>query len=532
MSIYKITLLLCFLNVGLNGQVWEDLISIGGENKESATVIVDGLGTAIFVGGIYDNPFEWDGTTVENLGQDDLFLGCLDAETNEWKWKLTAGSILDDSWAQLTVDEDGNLIGVGVFWVDMNFGGILLKNEVGAKSIFVAKINPAGDILWARSFDGSALKEVRGIDTDKTGNIYITGYFRDEIYFGDTTLIASGETAVFVAKLDQAGKPKWARQFGGRNDTRGIGIGTIEGEEIAVVGYYNDTTYFDNFSLPAKTFDRDIFVLGLDSIGNTRWAKRAGGVFDEEPLAVKIGSNHEIWITGYLVGVLTLEEGFSIQSTNATSDLLLLQYSREGKPIVASTYGGTSPTQSNAIDLNDNEVILGGVYKGNVNLPDNLATADNNEAGFVGAFDMNGQALWARSIQSNEAVFVNNVIKKNEKIWVIGSYQGTLMAGEQSLPNEGGFDAFIASLSLPPTSAHSPTTPIKLRVFPNPVSDTLFLEGKGDLQAVSLEDAAGKTVYKGQHPSQIEVSNLPAGVYFLKGRYEGVPFSKVILIQH
>jgi|GEM_PF-1694770 len=532
MSIYKITLLLCFLNVGLNGQVWENLIAVGGERKESATVIVNGPGTAIFVGGIYDDSFDWDGTTVANLGQDDLFLGCLDSETNVWKWKLTAGSVLDDAWARLTVDEAGNLICVGVFWVEMNFGGIPLKNEVGAKSIFVAKINPDGDILWARSFDGSALKEVRGVDTDRMGNIYLTGYFRDEIYFGDTTLIASGETAVFVTKLEETGKPEWARQFGGRNDTRGIGIGTIDGNEIAVVGYYNDTTYFDNFSLPAKTFDRDIFVLGLDSIGNTRWAKRAGGVFDEEPLDIKVGSNHEIWITGYLVGVLTLEEGFSIQSTNATSDLLLLQYSRAGKPVIATTFGGTSPAQSKGIDLSDNEVILGGVYKGNINLPDNLPTADDHEAGFVGAFDRNGQPLWARSIQSDAAVFVNGVIKKNEKIWIIGSYQGTLMAGAQSLPNEGGFDAFIASLSLPPTSTYSPTSPIKLRVFPNPVSDTLFLEGRGNLQAVSLEDTAGKVVYKGQHPSQIEVSNLPAGVYFLKGKYEGIPFSKVILIQH
>ena len=532
MSIYKITLLLCFLNVGLNGQIWENLIAVGGESKESATVIVNGHGTAIFVGGIYDNSFDWDGTTVANVGQDDLFLGCLDAETNVWKWKLTAGSVLDDSWARLTVDDAGNLICVGVFWVEMNFGGIPLKNEIGAKSIFVAKINPAGDILWARSFDGSALKEVRGVDTDRMGDIYLTGYFRDEIYFGDTTLVASGETAVFVTKLDETGSPNWARQFGGRNDTRGIGIGTIDGNEIAVVGYYNDTTYFDNFSLPAKTFDRDIFVLGLDSIGNTRWAKRAGGVFDEEPLDIKMGNNHEVWITGYLVGVLTLEEGFSIQSTNATSDLLLLQYSSAGKPIVATTFGGTSPAQSNGIDLSDSEIILGGVYKGNINLPDNLPTADDHEAGFVGAFDLNGQPLWARSIQSNEAVFVNSVIKKNEKIWTIGSYQGTLTAGDQSLPNEGGFDAFIASLSLPPTSTHSPTSPIQLRVFPNPVSDTLFLEGTGDLKDVSLEDAAGKIVFKGQNLKQIDVRKFPAGVYFLKGNQNRIPFSRVILIQH
>lgn len=532
MSIYKITLLLCFLNVGLNGQIWEDLISIGGENKESATVITNGPGTSIFVGGIYDNPFDWDGMEVPAFGQDDLFLGCLDVMTKEWKWKLTAGSILDDSWAQLTVDEDGNLICVGVFWVDINFGGILLENEVGSKSILVAKINPAGEVLWAKRFDGSALKEVRGVDTDQAGNIYLTGYFRDEIYFGDTTLIANGETAVFVSKLDKNGAPKWARQFGGRKDTRGIGIGTIDGSEIALVGYYNDTTYFDNFSLPAKTFDRDIFVLGLDSIGHTRWAKRAGGVFDEEPLAIKIGSNHDIWITGYLIGVLTLEDGFSIQSTNGTSDLFLLQYSRDGNPMVAKSFGGTSSVQSNGIDLDGNEVVLGGVYKGSINLPDNLPMTGNDEAGFVSAFDINGQPLWARSLHSDESVFVNSVIKKDEKVWVIGSYQGTLTGGEESLVNEGGFDAFIASLTLPPTSTHSPTSSLGLRVFPNPVSDTLFLESPGDLENISLEDAAGKVVFQGQNPSQIDVGKLPAGVYFLKGKMGRTPFSKVILIQH
>lgn len=529
---HKITLFLCFLGFSLWSQSWMQGLRIGGENKEAITVMTGGGDADIYVGGIYDGLFEWDGMEFTSNGQDDLFLACLDGNSFEWKWKMTSGSSLDDSWSDIKVDRDGNLICAGVFWVEMELGGIKLVNQVGGKSIFLAKVDPDGQVLWARSFDGTALKEMRGIDTDNKGNIFISGYFREQLLLDEIALEAIGDTDAFVAKLDPSGNPIWARSFGGRKDTRGIEVGVMDDGKLAFVGYYNDTTYFDGNALPAKTFDRDLFVAQLDSLGQVLWAKRAGGVFDEEPFDLEIDSEDNIWITGYVVGVLTVADGFSTQSTNATSDLLILKYDTDGTPLVAKTYGGTEPVQATNFQWIENQVVLTGTYQGTVNLTSSLPTASNGNAGFVFATDQNGQALWANSLMGDGQVFSNQIIQLNNTIWLGGTFSNTMMLGDQSFESGGGFDAFIVSLSLSPTARTSVRSDVSLKIFPNPVSDTLYLESTQEITHLRLEDTEGKTLFTSKKwVAQIDLSHLPVGVYFLRYVTDGQMLSKVVLIQ-
>ncbi len=529
---HKITLFLCFLGCSLWSQTWTQGIQIGGVNKEAITVMTGGRDADIYLGGIYDGRFEWDGMELVSNGQDDLFLASLDGNTMEWKWKLTSGSSLDDAWSDLQVDPDGNLICAGVFWVEMDLGGIKLVNQVGGKSIFLAKIDPAGEVLWAQSFDGTALKEIRGIDTDEKGNIFLSGYFREQLLLDEITLNAVGETDAFVAKLNSNGIPQWAKSFGGRKDTRGIEVGVMENGKLAFIGYYNDTTYFESQALPAKTFDRDLFVTQLDSSGQVLWAKRAGGVFDEEPLDLTIDSEDNIWITGYVVGVLTVADGFSTQSTNATSDLLILKYNSDGTPLVAKTYGGTEPVQATSFQWVDDQVIFTGTYQGEVNLTTALPSASAGSAGFVFATDQNGQALWARSLMGEGQVFSNQIYQFNNTIWLGGTFSNSLILGDQSLDAKGGFDAFLVALGLTPTASQSVSQDLSLKLYPNPVSDTLYLESQQKITHLRLDNTEGKTVFASEKwVAQMDLSHLPIGVYFLHYTLNGKTQSKVVLVQ-
>lgn len=530
MRIHKISALLCFLSISLCAQSWDNTIRVGGMGKESITIMADGIADEVVIGGIYDATFNWNGIELPTVGQDDLFLACKDS-LNQWKWVFTAGSILDDAWAQVIVDKDGNLICTGVFWVAIEFGGVRLESQIGSKSIFVLKLNPAGEVIWATSFDGNNLKEVKDVCIDDAGNIFLTGYFKETLFFGDTSLVARGETDVFIAKLSDQGEPQWARQFGGRKDTRGIGIGVLPEGDLVVVGYYNDTTYFDGFSLAANTFDRDIFVIGLDDYGILLWARRAGGVFDEEPLEMKIADNGDIWLTGYLIGVLTLDEGFSVQSTNGTTDIFLLRYGADGRPIAAKTWGGASPSLATSLDFLEQEVILAGLYNGSVNLAGNLPVAAMEEAGFVGAFDQQGQSLWSKSIQASGPVFINKVLVKEANIWVAGTFEGNMTIGSQTMISNGGFDGFLANLSILPTALNVDKDAVKVRLFPNPVSDTLFIDTSTPIQQIRLKDNAGKIVFQANALEAIDVSRFPVGVYFLELDTKKGSLSSVVLIQ-
>jgi hypothetical protein len=55
----------------------------------------------------------------------------------------------------------------------------------------------------------------QGIAVDKSGNVYVTGDFVGKVTLGSTTLRGTGSTDVFVAKLDPTGKFLWAKSWGG-----------------------------------------------------------------------------------------------------------------------------------------------------------------------------------------------------------------------------------------------------------------------------------------------------------------------------
>ena len=54
-----------------------------------------------------------------------------------------------------------------------------------------------------------------------------------------------------------------------------------------------------------------------------------------------------------------------------------------------------------------------------------------------------------------------------------------------------------------------------LRLYPNPVSQVLHLEGDFENGQVSLYDIVGRKVYQGEYQHEISVSDLNDGLYFI-----------------
>src|SRR5690349_20930365 len=81
---------------------------------------------------------------------------------------------------------------------------------------------------WAKSAGAGSDDESNGICTDKTGNVYIAGYFESaSIVFGSNTLINAGSIGtkdIFIVKYDPSGNVLWAKREGGVNSDEATGI--------------------------------------------------------------------------------------------------------------------------------------------------------------------------------------------------------------------------------------------------------------------------------------------------------------------
>jgi len=88
-----------------------------------------------------------------------------------------------------------------------------------ASDVFVAKYEPTGGLIWAKTAGGPLLDQGYDIATDTTGNSYVVGAIQTNgiyptVTFDAITLTGHGDYDWFIAKYDANGSVVWAKNAG------------------------------------------------------------------------------------------------------------------------------------------------------------------------------------------------------------------------------------------------------------------------------------------------------------------------------
>ena len=147
-----------------------------------------------------------------------LFAGAAQAQ-----WPLAIGGADDDQVVVSKVSPTGDVFVAGHFTGSLETStGLLISN--GLQDIFVARISPAGQLVWAVSAGGELTDVVNDLALDSAGNVYVAGSFFTTAQFGGADISAhsndetNDETDGYLAKVNAAGDWQWARAMGGRLD--------------------------------------------------------------------------------------------------------------------------------------------------------------------------------------------------------------------------------------------------------------------------------------------------------------------------
>jgi len=133
----------------------------------------------------------------------------------------------------------------------------------GRDDIFVMKLDSNGDIVWKKTFGGSEGDYGYSITTTNDGRYVLTGETFSED--GDFSGMNKGYSDIFVMKLNSNGETEWKKTFGGSDGEEGYSIITTTDGGYVFTGQTKSKD--GDFSGMYKG-GRDIFVMKLDKNGN------------------------------------------------------------------------------------------------------------------------------------------------------------------------------------------------------------------------------------------------------------------------
>jgi hypothetical protein len=193
----------------------------------------------------------------------DIFIVKYDASGN-MIWAKGAGGDDQDLCYSIAIDGNGNSFITGSFESsNITFGTISLTNAyAGTTDVFIAKYDSNGDAVWAKRAGGNDWEEGTSVAVDGIGNSYFTGVFQSStITFGTYILNNVGGPDMFFVKYDTSGNVVWAKSVDGSDQSNSI---AVDGSNNCYVtgSFSSPTINFDSTTL-TRAGSNDIFVARL-----------------------------------------------------------------------------------------------------------------------------------------------------------------------------------------------------------------------------------------------------------------------------
>jgi hypothetical protein len=192
--------------------VWAKVM--GGSNWDFGHGIAVDASENVYTTGYFNNTVDFDpGPGTANLssnGGADIFVQKLDAN-GDFLWVKSMGGSSDDKGNAIAVSPNGNVFTTGEFGSSVDFdpgSGTNILSAGGYTDIYIQKLAPNGDFLWAEKFGAVSSDIGQGIHVDDDESIYSTGYFGSTVDFdpgpGTTSLTAvGGDSEIYILKFEQ-----------------------------------------------------------------------------------------------------------------------------------------------------------------------------------------------------------------------------------------------------------------------------------------------------------------------------------------
>lgn len=275
---------------------------------------------------------------------------------------------------------------------------------------------------WVRTMGGlvNTSNDLTDATVDKDENVYITGHAQGSYRpaAGEPLMYPTAPVVALIQKNDQDGDLVWAKFTEGTGLCYANSIAVDAQGYVYVAGSFRDTIDFDPNGGVAQEISSgpewNGFLLKLESDGDFVWVRTFRNGF-HEPIAIAVGPDQHIALTGYFGGTVDFNPGTGVTNITADgfSDIFLMKMNNNGNLMWARGFGSTDVSayeQGRALTIDPmNNIYFTGYYSLFVDFdPNNEGSGElyhqhaYETDAFVAKFTRSGAYQWAHSPSSEQ----------------------------------------------------------------------------------------------------------------------------------
>lgn len=416
----------------------------------------------------------------------------------------------------------------GYEFINTSDGGYAMVGQMFYRhSPVLLKLDVNGDLEYVREFPDTTVYSTRFWNIIEIDNGYIGVGIKQQM--------SDGKSDAFIIRLNEEGEIIWEVEYG----TLGIydslrGLKKINDNKILVIG----GSYIGSLSVPTL-YDAWIVskVLQIDALGNITPVWNSGVEFYDHSSTTPIDLHKDFdnnWVHEASYSRIVNGEEIVYQGEIVKRDTNF-------NVIWSTRFGEPTSNKNNFIDLvntPDGGWVAAGQYL-------TLLTDSSVEAylgGWLAKINSEGDSLWSRT----DTVFWNPISSSTNYLsGIVTLPSGSIVACghlnryDLDIPASLGWlikvnkNGCIEPGCNPIWDGVNLTPLIEsFKMFPNPTSDQLKIEGQGCFQ-VSLHDSSGKVIIENKQACDeitLNLAPISPGPYFVSVRIQTKIFTKKIIV--
>ncbi len=350
-----------------------------------------------------------------------------------YDWVRNAGGERWDLATDLIIDQDKNVYMTGGFEKIAYFGNDSIISS-GNRDIFIAKYDSTGNLIWLKTAGGKQYDSPGDLEFDSEGNLLLVGNFQDTALFENQSVICSAYTNCFLAKYSQDGNLLQLKSFNAETGASKLFITPADSACFFISGSFNEAMDIDGDSLTA-TGKSDLFTACFTNDFTKQNLYKLGGYGKDKLKDIKY-YNHKLYLACDFTDSIEIND--SLIYSYGYNDVLILETDTNGNILQSKAIQGFGENRACSIlTTSDSSIYISGEFKNKIYTENDSLISNGGQDLYLIKYNADFQNIQTTQIGGKRDEYANTLLTNTvNAVYLTGSFTDTLTLASKTIVSE------------------------------------------------------------------------------------------------